>query len=343
MSAVVAKSLTVSAPECPLCRQRGEVRFTGLEDSVWSVPGKWTYRECPTCKVLWIDPRPAPEYFSLIYPKDYLTHIEPADFFSPRPDFWDNLKFGIKLEVLRRAYGYTLNSSNTIARLIGAVATHIPGVKRRVGYTVRSLHAHKGRLLDVGCGNGEFLLTMSRLGWEVKGIEPDRVSATLARGAGLEVCEESVESVALEGNNFDAITLNHVIEHLSDPERTLRKLVSALRPNGVLVSISPNPLSNLARWFGGAWRGLEPPRHFVLPSPKALANMAERCGLEPIVWTTARSGNWMARESISISRFGNTKAYNGKYLPHLKAAACKVLTALNKHTGEEVVLVGRKS
>lgn len=350
MSAVVHNLLTVRVPECPFCNRRGEIRYAELKDSLWSAPGKWSYRICARCGILWLDPRPAPECFSLIYPQDYLTHSEPVNFLSTyrkpnrirRSGFLANLMLEVKLEILLRAYGYPLSSSNLFERFIGMVVARIPGVKRWVGYMVRFLHARNGNLLDVGCGNGEFLLTMSKLGWEVKGIEPDTVSAAFARRAGLEIYQGSVESAALEPNSFDAITMNHVIEHLSDPIGTIKKLINALRPGGQLVSISPNPSGLLSRWFKGSWRGLEPPRHFILFSPRAMTDLAEQCGLEPIVWTTARNSNWMARESISISRYGNAAIYRGLYLPSLIAVGCKVLRALNKELGEEVVLVARK-
>jgi SAM-dependent methyltransferase len=342
MSAVAEKLSTARIPECPLCNRRGEICYAELEDSVWFAPGKWAYRICHRCQILWLDPRPTKECFNLIYPPNYLTHGEPVNPLSARSDFLANLMLQIKLEVLHRSYGYSLSSSNFLGRFIGIVVAHIPVVKRWVGYTVRFLHARKGNLLDVGCGNGEFLLTMSKLGWQVKGIEPDPVSTSLSRKAGIEIYQGSVESAPLEHDSFDAITMNHVIEHLSDPIGTVKKLVSTLRPGGLFVSISPNPSSSLARWFGGAWRGLEPPRHFILFSPNAMACLAEQCGLESEIWTTTRNSNWMARESISIARYENAAIYRGLYLPTLVAAGCKILTGVNKKLGEEVVLVARK-
>jgi SAM-dependent methyltransferase len=334
--------VTEGVPECPLCHRTGEIHYKGLKDSIWFTPGEWSYRACTDCEALWIDPRPTPECFNLIYPRDYLTHIEPTDFFSPKLGFMDRVRFEVKLGILRYAYGYDLNRSRTVMRLIQMAATLIPGIKRRMGYAVRFLPARKGRLLDIGCGNGEFLLTMSNLGWEVKGIDPDRIAVSIGRKAGLEIYEGSVESVPLEPNSFDAITLHHVIEHLPDPVRILKRLSTVLRPEGWLVSISPNPASLLSRWFKMAWRGLEPPRHFVLFGPQALANISQQVGLDPVVWTTSRTSEWMARETVSILRHGDIRTYQGQHLPRLIALGCKVLTMINKELGEEVVLIARK-
>ena len=57
------------------------------------------------------------------------------------------------------------------------------------GVHVRDLPRPTGpaRLLDVGAANGEFLLRMRALGWEVAGLEPDPVAASLAQAAGFDV------------------------------------------------------------------------------------------------------------------------------------------------------------
>lgn len=332
-----------SVPQCPLCHKSGKLLYEGLKDIAWPVPGEWNCRTCADCEILWLDPRPKPQSLSIVYPEDYVTHYAPRDIlFLPRLGFVDGLCLEVKLEVLRRAYGYTLISSNPTARVLGMIAAHIPNIKRWVGYTVRFLPALKGRLLDVGCGNGEFILTMSNLGWRVQGVEPDSSSASLGRKAGLEIYEGTVESVPLEPNSFDAITLNHVIEHLPDPVGTLKMLSNALRPGGWLISISPNPSGLLARWFKTSWRALDIPRHFVLLSPRALVSTSQQVGLEPLVWTTPRNTKWVSRESISISRHGDTTTYRGRHLPNLIALVSRVLTILNRELGEEVVLVARK-
>src|SRR5439155_8114263 len=201
--------VTESVPECPLCYKAGEIYYTGLKDIAWPTPGEWTYRNCVDCEVLWLDPRPKTECFGIIYPEDYVTHVQPTDsLLTIRPSLIGGLRLEVKLEVLHRAYGYHLTSHKLTSWFIGMLAAHIPAVKRWAGYAVRFLQACKGRLLDVGCGNGEFIYTMSNLGWQVCGIEPDRMSAALGRKVGLKILDSSVECVPLEPNNLDAITLN---------------------------------------------------------------------------------------------------------------------------------------
>lgn len=78
--------------------------------------------------------------------------------------------------------------------------------------------ARKGRLLDVGCGSGEFLAQMRELGWDVFGVEPDPQAARVAREQfGLTVWPGALAEASFPDGFFDAVTLNHVIEHVADP------------------------------------------------------------------------------------------------------------------------------
>jgi len=183
-------------------------------------------------------------------------------------------------------------------------------------------------------------MLMARLGWEVMGIEPDPTAAAYAHSQGLKVEVGMLEEVRLEPESFDAITLSHVIEHLLDPVVSLKVLARALKPGGVLVSISPNPDGVLSRIFGPSWRELDPPRHLVLFGPRAMANLARMLGLRPIVWTTNRNANWVAQESISIKRYSNAFAYRGKLLPAMLKVFCMLFIPFG--IGEEVVLVAKK-
>lgn len=330
----------IPRPKCPICGLQGKVRHRGITDKIWQVPGEWNWRKCHSCDVGWLDPQPLD--FKTLYPASYITHAEPDDPLAPRRGWIANLRLGVKIEILRRAYGYDIRSANPLARLLGGMAIAFPGIRRWAGYTVRFLQAHSGRLLDVGCGNGSFLVLMARLGQEVRGIEPDPIAASYGQAKGLTIEVLPLESTVLEPESIDAITLNHVLEHLADPVGALEKLVGALKPGGLLVSISPNPDRMLAHMFGPSWRGLEPPRHLVLLGPRAVADLACKLGLRPTVWTTARNADWVARESISIRRSGNAFIYRGRWLPRLLAIVCHLLTAIDGVSGEEVVLVAQK-
>ncbi|MGQ0792567.1 MAG: class I SAM-dependent methyltransferase [Deltaproteobacteria bacterium] len=339
------KISTEPVVKCPLCGVFGEIRYSGLRDAIWDTPGEWAYRACPECKALWIDPRPLPRSFPAIYPEDYLTHFGPFDALCPRDGALETLRLGVKREILRRSWGYSSsNAPGSLAGFLGAAAAKIPQLRRWAGFTVRFLPAvNGGRLLDVGCATGGFLYTMSKLGWGATGVEPDPISASMGRKAGVEIFDGTTDTVSFPPDTFDGVTLHHVIEHLADPLGVVVKLASVLRPGGLFVSVSPNPDGFLARRFGGYWRGLEPPRHFILLGRLALGRIASSAGLSvDEIFTTARNADWMARESESIRRCGNIRDYKGGAANRAAAAMSRIVSLLGGDEGDEIVIIARK-
>jgi 2-polyprenyl-3-methyl-5-hydroxy-6-metoxy-1,4-benzoquinol methylase len=126
-----------------------------------------------------------------------------------------------------------------------------------------------GKLLDVGCGTGAFLLAMKESGWEVKGLEPDEKAKGLAQQKGLDVDDSSV-LFSLPENSFDVITLWHVLEHVHELHSYMEQLRKLLRPKGVLFIAVPNYTSGDAGHYGSAWAAYDVPRHLYHFSPASM-------------------------------------------------------------------------
>jgi 2-polyprenyl-3-methyl-5-hydroxy-6-metoxy-1,4-benzoquinol methylase len=142
----------------------------------------------------------------------------------------------------------------------------LPPLRRRYDREYRSLPAcpEQGRLLDIGCGNGAFLELAQSCGWQAVGLEPDALAVQQARSRGLEVLHGSLDQLDGQLQGFDQITLSHVIEHLHDPAKVLKRCLELLKPGGRLWIETPNGLSIGHQTFRAAWRGLETPRHLIL-------------------------------------------------------------------------------
>ena len=183
-------------------------------------------------------------------------------------------------------------------------------IKERVELGVMVLKRNgPGKLLDVGCGRGDFLAKMRDLGWEVVGLEPDERSAELAhKRFNLDVRKGTIEQAHFPDDTFDAITVNHVIEHLPDPIGSLQECKRILKKDGRLIIFTPNIESLGSRRFGKAWWHLDPPRHFYIFSPLSLKSCVEKTGFNVLALrTSARSANWMWVNSYLIHRNGNIK------------------------------------
>jgi 2-polyprenyl-3-methyl-5-hydroxy-6-metoxy-1,4-benzoquinol methylase len=164
-----------------------------------------------------------------------------------------------------------------------------------------------GKLLDVGCGNGVRLARLRSMGWEVYGQDVDRVAVTYAHETfGIEAHLGRLEDMAFEERSFDCITLNHVIEHAHDPLALLTQARRLLKVGGLIVIVTPNTSSFACKHFGPYWRGLEPPRHVHLFSPRTLSTMANKAGLTiSCSATTAANAKTFARASLLVRNGGS--------------------------------------
>jgi len=124
--------------------------------------------------------------------------------------------------------------------------------------------------LDVGCGMGANLLAAQRLGMDVQGFEPSATHAHIAiNRLHLPVIPEYFTAGRLGNRQFDVVMLSHVIEHIFDPKRFLHELLSVLKPGGVLIVITPNRDSIIARSMGNRWPMLKPVDHVTMIGARA--------------------------------------------------------------------------
>ncbi|MEM7052108.1 MAG: class I SAM-dependent methyltransferase [Acidobacteriota bacterium] len=105
----------------------------------------------------------------------------------------------------------------------------------------------RGPVLDLGCGRGEALAVLGNEGIEARGVDGSAAMVAQCRDAGLEVREGDLFDVLKEQTpeSLGAVVSFHVVEHLPPGEldRLVRLAWRALRPGGVLILETPNPLS----------------------------------------------------------------------------------------------------
>lgn len=136
-------------------------------------------------------------------------------------------------------------------------------------------HGPRGTMVDIGCGDGSFLLEARRKGWTVLGTE---INARIPAAAGLEVWG-SIKELRPRAP-FQCITLWHCLEHLRDPLHGVRELAQLLTPEGVFIIAVPNADGLQARIFGKQWFHLDVPRHLSHFGPSSLDRLLGLVSLE---------------------------------------------------------------
>ena len=135
------------------------------------------------------------------------------------------------------------------------------------------------RVLDIGCGSGQFLARLGRMGHECHGTELSaETGARAAKVPGLRLHFGELTKETFPSGSFDLISIWHVLEHLPDPDSVLRLCHGWLREGGVLLLAVPNIDSWQARLFGGSWFHLDPPRHLYHFNRPSLTGALVRSG-----------------------------------------------------------------
>jgi SAM-dependent methyltransferase len=322
---------------CPVCGDpRRELLYEGLTDTVWFVaPGRWTVHRCLGCSCAFLDPRPDRRTIGLAY-SSYYTHSDHA-----RPPA-GGVKAAIQNGYLNARYGCTFTPASPLGRL---VAWLLPKRRRYADRLVRHLHVPRegGRVLDVGCGDGAFLVAMRAGGWSVQGIEPDPAAAGRAAQAGVPVIAAPLEEAELAAESFDAVTLNHVLEHFHDPVQALRICRALLRPGGRLWIATPNLGGRGHAVFGQDWIGLDPPRHLVLFDRSALTRAVESAGFVDVSFELDYSAErtFPCSATVAAAEDPRDPEIVRRRRSRARVAVADVLTRLSPSRAEDLVLLAR--
>ena len=144
-----------------------------------------------------------------------------------------------------------------------------------------------GKLLDVGCGTGEFLAVARARGWTTVGVDPvaDAVEICLTQ-RGLDVRTGRLQDVGLPERTFDVVSASHVLEHMPMATEFLALVARWARPGGLVLVEVPNFRSVQRRAMGSSWPGLRPLEHVVYFTADSLRRAFTEAGLSPVAMRT---------------------------------------------------------
>ena len=129
--------------------------------------------------------------------------------------------------------------------------------------------------LDFGCGSDSFLNKARDKGWQTIGMDFIEQPLLTVKNSGHRAILYSSENAwdEIEDNSIDMIRVNHVLEHLYQPQNVLSRLFQKLKAGGVLHIAIPNPSGMSAKKYKRNWRGLDCPRHIMLYPPELLEDI----------------------------------------------------------------------
>jgi 2-polyprenyl-3-methyl-5-hydroxy-6-metoxy-1,4-benzoquinol methylase len=286
---------------CPLCSEtRRQLLYEDLTDrSYRSAPGRWSLFRCASCHSAYLDPRPNAQTASLAYKTYYAEAPHPWPTTPPRG--WHRLRRGLRNGYLNARYCYHIEPAIRAGRFLVPL---LPRHRSLADEHVRHLRLPENapRLLDVGCGEGEFLAEMQSLGWSVSGIDPSEEAVATARARGVPARHGTLSEGTLEPASLDAITFRLVFEHLRNPFEVLAECRRGLKSEGMLWIATPSLDAEAHRVFGRNWIHLEPPRHAVVYTRFALSRALSAFGFDVVDVRPLRQASWSFRLSAALAR-----------------------------------------
>lgn len=264
---------------CSICQSPNTSQLFSVDNPRQIGKSRLEYIKCERCKIVFLYPEPSSRDLNRIYSsQEYFTKLcQPV-----------TNKFVQKILSLRLFPEYD--------------------------QFVNSFYRRPGRLVDIGCGNGEFLHTMYIRGWNVDGVDPSRIAV---KNAAKLIPEARFKTGKIYNLNlrrkYEAVTLWHVLEHEPNPKKMIRSLKRLLKTQGNIFLEVPNADSLLFRLFKNRYNWLMVPEHIYYYCPASLAYLFSQAGLRIVRFdypprallnfglSMAKIHPWLAPIALAIS------------------------------------------
>lgn len=224
---------------CPICNSNQFELFLETKD-YFLTKENFKLVKCSSCSFVFTNPRPPDNDLQKYYQSpDYLSH--------------------------------TARKRN----LKDFVYQYLRSINIRRKFKLVKQFGKGNNILDIGSGTGELLNYFKKKGWNVVGIEPNEDARKFAVNTYQIAIYDEKHLNKLKENNFDVITLWHVLEHVPDLNKTLHKIKKGLKKNGYLVIAVPNIEAPDFYKYREKWAALDVPRHLYHFSPKTISLLLE--------------------------------------------------------------------
>lgn len=145
---------------------------------------------------------------------------------------------------------------------------------------LKTLKKQNSNLLELGCAYG-FFLDIAKNYFKCSGIEISEHAANIAISKNLNVKQgDFLKLQDFVNEQYDIIAMFDLIEHLSDPRNTIKKIHEKLAPEGVIIITTGDVGSVLSKIMKKNWRLLTPPQHLFYFSKKTIRMLLEQNGFK---------------------------------------------------------------
>ncbi len=265
--------------------------------------------------------------------RDYFLTAEPFDlikcthcgliFTDPFPD--EN-----KLSDYYKSENYFSHPHKRM-NLMGKMYDWVKRQNIRSKYKLIHQFKSKGRLLDIGCGSGDFIHYGKYIGWDVSGVEPDEPARKFAAEKTQKPILPPGQTDIWKADTFDVITLWHVLEHVYDLDKQLREISRLAKQDALIVVALPNHRSHDAKRYGEYWAAWDLPRHLYHFDQDSIRFLFEKHGYSlvqtfPMKWDAYYVA--LLSEKYKFKKQNYVRAFWEAFLSNRKAGRSKQYSSL---------------
>ena len=247
--------LRPAARRCLICQNEEGNRTLTVRERMFGMQESFPYLHCGACGVLQLAEVPAD--LSRYYPAEGYYSV------NRRPG------------LLKRWATLTRDGAYTRRSMFGRwLQRQFPNTA--LDATLRAAARPDTRILDVGCGGGDLLHSLARLGFKhLHGVDPLLDESTIS--------DDGVHLMAGELNGvegqYDLIMFHHSLEHMAEQVSVLEHARARLAAGGVIVVRIPTCESLAFDAYGAEWFQIDAPRHLFLHTHRSIRRVASRSGL----------------------------------------------------------------
>lgn len=293
---------------CPICKRKHTSIVMKLFDDRYGYLGRFSLMKCLGCGHTFLDCSLTPHQLTELYTNYY-----------PRKNF-----------NIEQHTPYT-EKSGFSAWFNGLKSSAFRWVPERVS------------VLDIGCGFGESLGYHANRGCDVYGVEADENIRRVVDKFGYKVHIGLFNDKFYEASYFDYVTMDQVIEHVTDPLSTLQGIARILKSEGTAILTTPNASGWGAKFFGYRWINWHAPYHLQFFSKNSIKSVANEAGLVVVKIKTVTNSEWLHYQWLHLITCPKQGKASGFWSPtkvglsFLQKTCIKILSLIHRTKIDHVI------